>query len=165
MDLGRSIYSLSIPSIPSFFIKSSPNGLAIQVLLLIKQVSCVPFTFCKEGMIWMALLPPPMIPIRFPSKFCLSCLLELLRYQLERHSYFSSQAAECMTGICISLSPGISGQFMSFSIPRALMTTSALSRYVSPVTLFLTVMNLHFACQPLECTCERRETTYHFERS
>ena len=45
-------------------------------------------------------------------------------------------------GICMSLSPGISGQEISFSIPRALMTTSALSSNVSPVILFLMVMNL-----------------------
>lgn len=68
-----------------------------------------------------------------------------------------------MTGIFISLSPGISGQDMSFSIPRALMTTSALSRNVSPVELFLTVMNLDSACQLdkfLECSCVCLDASY-----
>lgn len=61
----------SVFSTPRSFKISAPKGFAIQILLRIRHVSCVSLTFCKAGMIWMALLPPPMMPIRLPSNSCL----------------------------------------------------------------------------------------------
>jgi hypothetical protein len=123
---------------PSSFRISAPNEFAIQILLQIKHVSCVSLTFCKARMICIALLPPPIMPIRLPSNSCLFQLVSLGDFGQRQSncSYLSSHAAECITGIFISFRPEISGHDMSFNDPCTLMTTSALSINVSPVTQF-----------------------------
>lgn len=41
----------------------SPKAPEIQVGERMKQVSLAPSTFCRDGMIWIALEPLPMMPI------------------------------------------------------------------------------------------------------
>lgn len=93
----------------------------------------------------------------YPNSLALKTLPKLVLCELNAFlgntngaTYVSSHAAECTTGICKSLNPGISGQLISFSDPRALITTSALSTNSAPVARSSTVMNLG------SCQCPRR---------
>jgi hypothetical protein len=62
----------------------SPNGREIHVLLLAKQLRCVPGSRWREGMIWIALLPPPIIPILL---FFKSTLERKLGYPLSKNLF------------------------------------------------------------------------------
>lgn len=68
-----------------------------------------------------------------------------------------SHAAECITGISKSDMPGICGHDISFNVPRALMTTSASSTKISPVSVFSTVTFLRYDDQQdviSPCSCD-----------
>jgi hypothetical protein len=70
---------------------------------------------------------------------------EVSKFDFEKYvfsNHLSSHAAECITGIFISLRPGISGHAMLFNVPLALMRTSASSTIISPVLTFSTVTRL-----------------------
>jgi len=57
------LLSVMVGSSPRFIMAWSPNEKEIQVGERMKQESCVPSTFCRLGMICMALDPLPMMPI------------------------------------------------------------------------------------------------------
>lgn len=59
---------MSAGSRPSSIMPWSPNADEIQVGERMKHVSWAPSTFCRLGMIWMALEPLPMMPMRLLRK-------------------------------------------------------------------------------------------------
>ena len=65
---GGNVQAVSAGSRPSSTMPSSPKADEIQVGERMKQVSWAPSTFCRLGMIWMALEPLPMTPIRLLRK-------------------------------------------------------------------------------------------------
>lgn len=68
-------------------------------------------------------------------------------YKVEKsrnEKYLVSHAPECIILPLKFSSPGIFGQEISFSCPRAVTSTFALSLMVSPVTRFWTVIFLIF---------------------
>ena len=65
---GGGVQAEMAGSSPSSAMPWSPKAEEIQVGERMKQDSWAPSTFCRLGMIWMALEPLPMTPIRLLRK-------------------------------------------------------------------------------------------------